>query len=215
MNDLEAYAETAMYAARYDRDTDRAVEVARVVEMARLFVDNQDPEDIEAIIALETQVEFDYCYKGERLVRIVATIDRALIRPSNPGTVVIQDFKSTRQCVNLAECFLLIWCAARRWAGFEYVLELIWIDAEEGTVTVDVITANMVRKQHKILTTALLRRLNEEPVAEAGPACTFCCIRDKCQGLPAVDMDEGMRCRFEGGVSASWQRGVSGWAADF
>jgi len=191
MSDLEAFAESAVYAARYTPDVDRAVEVKRVVEMARLFCAHQDPEDIDAIIALETQVEFDYSYKGERLVRIGATIDRALIRSDSPGRVVLQDFKSTRQCVSLAECFIIIFCGARKWPGYEYVLELIWCDAEDGTVVVDVITADTVRKQHKILTTALLRRLHEEPVAEPGPACPFCPRRDACQGLPPVDMAEG------------------------
>lgn len=190
LSDLEGYAETAVYAARYDRSVDRAVEVARVMGMAQLFVDNQDAEDVEAIIALESQVEFDYSFKGQKLIRIASTIDRVLIRPDRPGVIVVQDFKSTRQQVNLAECFILIWCAARKWPGFEYVLELIWVDAEDGTVTNDVVTADMVRKQHKILTTALLRRLKEEPVAQPGPACLWCAIRDSCQGLPAVDMAE-------------------------
>ena len=190
LSDLEGYAETAVHAARYDRSVDRDLEVQRVMGMARLFCDNQDEEDIAAIIALETQAEFDYSFKGQRLIRIASTIDRALIRPSRPNFVVIQDFKSTRQTINLAECFLLIWCAARRWPGFEYILELIWVDSEEGQVTVDQVTMDMVRRQHKILTTALLRRLDEEPVAQAGPACLWCPIRESCQGLPAVDMED-------------------------
>lgn len=190
MSDLEGYAEGAVMAARYQRDVDRVIEVERVMAMTHLFVGNQDPEDLEAIVALETQVEFDYKFKGQALARIGATIDRVLIRPDRPGTVVIQDYKSTRQCINLAECFLLIWCAARKWPGLEYVLELIWVDADEGTLTVDVVTADMVRRQHKILTTALLKRLSTPPVAESGPACTFCPLRDSCQGLPAVDLVE-------------------------
>lgn len=192
MSDLEGYAESAVMAARYGRDVDRALEVQHVMGMARLFVENQDPEDIAdgVIVALETQVEFDYYFKGEALARIGATIDRVLIRPDLPGVIVVQDYKSTRQVINLAECFLLIWCAAKKWPGYDYVLELIWVDAEDGTVTNDVISADMVRKQHKIITTALLKRLTTPPVAESGPACTFCPLRDSCQGLPAVDLVE-------------------------
>ena len=190
LSDLEGYAETAVHAARYDRSVDRELEVQRVMGMARLFCDNQDPEDVDAIIALETQVEFDYSYKSQKLIRIASTIDRVLVRPATPSLLVLQDFKSTRQSVQLAECFILIWCAARKWPGYEYVLELVWADAEEGTVTVDVITADMVRPQHKILTTALLKRLTTPPEAQSGPACCWCPLREGCQGLPAVDMRE-------------------------
>jgi hypothetical protein len=188
--DLETYAQTAVHAARYDRNVDRAYEVKRVVEMAKLFCDSQDPEDIEAIIALETQVEFDYHFKGGGLARIAATIDRALIRPEAPNVLVLQDFKSTRQQINLAECFILIWAGSHKWPGYEYTLELIWVDAEEGQVDVDVITADAVRTQHKLITSALLKRLSTEPVAESGPSCTFCPLRDNCQGLPAVQLGE-------------------------
>jgi hypothetical protein len=190
MADLEAYAATAVMAARYERDVDRRDEISRVVAMAELFCNNQDEEDVAAILALETQVEFDYSFKGEKLVRIAATIDRVLVRADNPGLLVVQDYKSTRQQINLAECFISLWCAARKWRGYEYVLELIWVDVEEGQVLVDVIPADMVRSQHKLLTSALLNRLSSEPTAESGPACTWCPIREACQGLPAVDLAE-------------------------
>jgi hypothetical protein len=188
--DVEAFAQTAVHAARYDREIDKSYEVKRVVEMVKLFCDNQDEEDIAAIIALETQVEFDYKFKGQRLVRIAATIDRALIRPESPSILVVQDYKSTRQQVNLAECFILMWSASKKWPGYEYILELIWVNAEEEQVVIDVVRADVVRNQHKLITTALLKRLTVAPQAESGPACTFCPLRDGCQGLPAVDLAE-------------------------
>ncbi len=188
IKDVEAFAASAVYAARYERDVDREAEIAIVSAMTLLLVDNTDPEDLQAIIALETQSEFDYNYMGEPLVRIAGTIDRVLIR--DPGVLVIQDFKSTRQTINLAECFLLIWIAARKWPGYKYVLELIWVDFEDGQVSVDYVTQDMVRSQHKILTSALLKRKAEVPIADPGPACTFCPIRESCMGLDSVDLAE-------------------------
>ncbi len=189
MGDLPVYARQSAYAARYGPGVSRDAEAEVVEEMAQLFCDNQDPEDISAIQALETQIEFDYIFRGEGLARISATIDRALCR--EPGTLTIQDFKTTKQKLDLAECFILLWCASRKWPEYDrWELELIWIDVTEGTVTVDVISHRHVRGQIKILTTALLRVLHLPPVAEPSvEACKWCINREQCQNLPPVRLD--------------------------
>lgn len=189
--DLEAHAASAVYSARYEREVSREDEVDQVLAMTRLFLDNQDYETLAEIVLLETQIEFSYSFKNEKLARISATIDRILIRGDRPDVVVGQDFKSTTgQSVNLAEAFLMIWCLARKFPGKTCELEYIFLDADDGQVCVTVITQEMVRSQHKIITQALLRRLVEPPTAQPGNCCTFCILRDQCQGLDAVDLEE-------------------------
>ena len=190
--DLPAMAREAVYRARYDYGTDKYDETARVIAACKLFCDNQDREDIDAIIALETQIEFEYAYQGEPLCCISAVIDRALVRADQPDRLVIQDLKTTSQRVDLQECFLQLWCAKQKWPGYDnYALEFIWLDVEQNQVTVDVIDCCEVKGQLKLLTAALLRVLHSEPVAEPGVACTFCPLRGECQGVEGVSLADG------------------------
>jgi len=191
MHKVNTLAQQAVQAARYERGVDKDGEVKRVVEAVRLFCDNQDAEDVLSIQALETQIEFDYKYKGRKLVRMSATIDRVLVRPTMPRRLVVQDYKTTRQKIDLRECFLLLYCARQKWTEYdEYVLEMIWIDVEEHQVLMDVIEARHVSGQLGLITAALLRILDNEPIPEPGPQCTFCPMREGCQGLDAVDLDD-------------------------
>lgn len=189
MDDLPTFARQSAYAARYGPGVSRDSEAEIVEEMARLFVGHQDPEDVHCIIALETQVEFDYFFRGEGLARISATIDRALCR--TPGVLTIQDYKTTKQKLAMDECFLILWCASRKWPEYaRWELELVWINLEEGTVTVDVISHRHVRGQIKILTAALLRVLHQPPVAEpSADCCKWCINRENCQNLDPVNLD--------------------------
>lgn len=183
------YARQATYSARYGPGVSRDSEAETVEEMARLFCDHQDPEDVSAIQALETQIEFDYIYRGEGPARVSATIDRALCREA--GVLIIQDYKTTKQKLDLAECFILLWCASRKRPEYtRWELELIWINLEEGTITVDVISHRHVRGQLKILTMAFLRVLHLPPVAEpSGDCCKWCNNRETCQILAPVMLD--------------------------
>ena len=73
MNDLPADARQAAYSARCGSLVSQDAEAEMIEETARLFLDNQDPEGMAAIIAVETQVKFDFEFKGERPARISAT----------------------------------------------------------------------------------------------------------------------------------------------
>ena len=200
MNDLPTYARQAAYSARYGPGISRDSEAEVIEEMARLFLDNQDPEDISAIIALETQVEFDYYFRGEGLARISATIDRVLCRPESPRTLVIQDFKTSKQRLSLEEAFLQLWCASKKWPDYdEWTLELIWIDMDEGQVTVDVVPHRLCRGQLKLLTAALLRVKHLPPTPEPSvDCCQWCPMREECQGLYEVRLDDDGGDVFKG-----------------
>ena len=190
LGDLDTMAREATWRARFNAGTDREAEAAKVSSAVRLFLKNQDEEDLSAIVALETQIEFDYIFKGKPLACVSGTVDRIICR--RPDQLVVQDYKTTVQKISLRECFILLWCSKVRWPGYkEYLLELIWIDVEDGQVTVDTITTDMVRGQHRIITALLLRALTNEPVAEEGPQCTFCPIRGACLGGLAAVNDDG------------------------
>lgn len=201
MGDLPTFARQAAFAARYGPEVNRSAEAETVEEMARLFVDNQDPEDVSNILALETQVEFDYYFRDEPLARISSTLDRVLCRPEAPEKLIIQDIKTTKQRLDLGECFLQLWAAKRKWPGYEsYDLELLWLDLESSSVMVDVIPHRMVRGQLRLLTLALLRiRDLPEPLAEPSvEACRWCPARESCQSLDPVRLDGGDADVFRG-----------------
>ena len=119
-----------------------------------------------------------------------ARLDRLLVREE--GHLVLQDYKAGARKVSHPECFHQLWCAKATWPDFKtYSLELIWVDLEEGTVDMDVVTTDMVKGQQRYLIGAIERAIRGEPVAETGPWCTFCPIRKKCQSFGTVNLEEG------------------------
>ena len=192
LRDLDMFVRQAVMRARYERDADRKAEQEIVRAMTMLFLDNQDEEDILAIYGLEAPAEFDFEWKGAPLARMSARLDRLLVRPENPTHLVLQDYKAGARKVSLAESFLQLWCAKVTWPEFKsYSLENIWVDVNDGTIDVDVISTDMVAGQQRYLIGAAERAIRGEAVAEAGPWCTFCNIRKVCQAFGSVSLEEG------------------------
>lgn len=192
LRDLDLFVRQAVLHARYERDADRKAEMDTVRAMTMLFLDSQDEEDVRAIFALEAPAEFDFHWRGAPMARMSARLDRLLVRADNSKHLVLQDFKSGARKISLSEAFLQLWCSKVTWPDFEsFSLENIWVDLEDGTVDVDVITTDMVSGQQRYLIGAAERAIRGEPVAEAGPWCTFCNIRKKCQAFATVRLEEG------------------------
>lgn len=186
--DIPALAREAVQRQSWPAGTTLAEEAARVECLARTFLASEDPEDVSATLCTETAVGFVFHYCNKPLAYIKATLDRVLVRAEEPDVLVIKEYKTTAQRVELREALLLLWCAKTRWPGFKYVLEYEWIDAAEGSVLRTVVTTDMVQGQLKLLVGSLLRVLSTPPVAEPGPKCQWCHLRPECQELAPVSL---------------------------
>lgn len=141
--DIPALAREAVQRQSWPSGTALAEETGWVEYLARTYIRSEDPEDIAATIGTETVVGFVFHYCEQPLAYIKATLDRVLVRSEEPDTLVIKEYKTGQQRVELREALILLWCAKTRWPGFRYVLEYEWIDAE-GSVERTVVTTNMV-----------------------------------------------------------------------
>lgn len=185
--DIPALAREAVQRQMWPGETVLKDETARVEHLALVYLQSEDPEDIPATICTETTIEFVYWRCGKPLASIKATLDRVLVRPEQPETLIIKEYKTSAQRVELREALLLLWCARTRWPGFKYVLEYEWINVE-GTVERTTVTTDMVQGQLKLLVHSLLRVLSTPPVPEPGAKCQWCYLRPECQELGAVSL---------------------------
>ena len=185
--DIPALAREAVQRQSWPAGTVLAEETARVENLARTYLKSEDPEDIAATIGTETSVGFVFHHCEQPLAYIKATLDRVLIRADALDLLVVKEYKTSQQRVELREALILLWCAKTRWPGFKYILEYEWIDSE-GSVERTVVTTDMVQGQLKLLVTALLRVLNTAPHPEPGPRCQWCHLRPECQELAPVSL---------------------------
>ena len=193
LTNVEAMARSSVYRARYPRDVDRQRALAKVMEAVCMYVTNDDEEDIAATLDLERMTEFPFRHCGQDIYMVSAKIDRTLVRPSAPSRLVARDYKLTAQRIDLREAFILLWSAKQMRPGYEsYAIEYDWIDAEERQVRRDVVEGYELKGQHTIIRDAALRILSaDDHPPSPGDACTFCPLRQNCQGLDAVELAEG------------------------
>lgn len=185
--DIPALAREAVQRQSWPIGTALSEETARVENLVRTYLSSEDTEDIAATVGTETPVGFVFHHCDRPLAYIKATLDRVLVRPEEPETVIVKEYKTGQQRVELREALILLWCAKTRWPGFRYRLEYEWIDAE-GTVERTVVTTDMVQGQLKLLVHSLLRVLNTPPHPEPGPKCQWCHLRSECQELADVSL---------------------------
>ena len=193
LTNVEAMARSAVYKARYPRDVDRARALVKVVEAVCMYVTNDDEEDVSATLDLERMTEFPFRHGGQDIYMVSAKIDRTLVRPSALSRLVARDYKLTAQRIDLREAFILLWSTKQMRPGYtEYAIEYDWIDAEDRQVRRDVVEGYELRGQHSIIRDAALRILSsDDHLPSPGDACTFCPLRQNCQGLDAVELAEG------------------------
>jgi len=190
---IGAMARSAVYKARYPRDVDRQRALGKVIEAVTMYAANDDEEDIAATLDLERMTEFPFRHGGRDAYMVSAKIDRTLVRPSEPSRLIARDYKLTAQRIDLREAFIMLWSAKQMRPGYEeYAIEYDWIDAEDRQVRRDVVEGHELRGQHTLIRDAALRILdgNDHPPSP-GDACTFCPLRQSCQGLDAVELAEG------------------------
>lgn len=191
---VEALARQAVYRGRYPEGTDRGQATEKVLSTVRAYVDSDD--DIGNTLSVERPEEFDYWHNNAPLFRVSVKLDRVLVRPDAPTTLVIRDYKLTaRPKISLPEAMLYLWAAKKafRDQGFtEFLLEYDFIDPD-NRVTREVVSGHDVRGQHPLIVEAAVKviRATDWPPC-VGEACVYCPLRGKtCHVLPAEHMKDG------------------------
>ena len=117
-----------------------------------------------------------------------------LVRASEPTILVVRDYKSGAIRIDLAEVYVMLRAAKHKWPGYEhYLLELDGLDSDDRVVR-ERVDYNECRDQHDCFRTKAVEVLTRgydtgEWPASPGTCCTYCPIRENCQGLPADDID--------------------------
>lgn len=192
---VEALARQAVYRGRYPAGTDRDGATEKVLSTVRAYVASDD--DLANTISVERPEEFDYWHNAAPLFRVSVKIDRILVRPESPTTLVIRDYKLTaRPKISLPEAFLYLWAAKKAFGsqGYdEFLFEYDFIDPD-NRVTREVVSGHDVRGQHPLIVEAAVRviRADEWPAC-VGEACIYCPLRgtETCPALPAEHMIDG------------------------
>ena len=202
LSNLEAMARGAVRNTWYPRDCDKEEQVGRVMAAVNGFIASDDYEDIEGILDLEREGQFEVRMGGRVLCVMSATLDCALVRASQPDTLVIKERKTTAQRIDLKECYIQMRVAWKMYPKFsKIVIEYDWLD-EDNRVARDTITMREVKGQHQIVLSMAYRVLTatEFPSIPCEAACRFCPSRDECATLPADDMSEEQLRRFADAV---------------
>ncbi len=209
LTNLEAVARGAVRNTWYPRDIDREAQVQRVMAAVRGFVQADDYEDIEGILGLEVQGEFEVRVRdgdtGEvRVLCVISSrLDCALSRASSPDTLVIRERKTTAQRVDLRECYIMMRVAKKKYPDYkQVVIEFDWLDPEDNRVVRDTITQREVAGQHRIVMGLAYKVLTatEYPAVPGEQVCKFCPHRTSCQSLPPDVMSEAALRKMADGL---------------
>lgn len=185
---LDTYAKIAFPIDRYDSPDDRAADMDRAVRMVRAYI-ARDP-DIHSTISVEQPVRFPITRSGEYLCHMQARPDRLLVRPEQPGTLVVVDYKTANPSMDLRAVCVLMYTVLRCYPGYSrYVLEVHSIaDATRDPVRIHTKDISgvfpLLREQIRRIYTA-----SDFP-AEPGETCLLCPLRSTCQpDGPGVDIN--------------------------
>jgi hypothetical protein len=195
LSNLEAQARGAVMNNWYPRGIDVEEQVRRVMAAVRGFAAADDYEDIQGILpgGLEKGGEFSLRLEDGRVLCVLsAVLDCLLVRDSQPDTLIIRERKTTAQRIDLKECYIQMRIARKMFPQYPNIaIEFDWLD-EDNRVIRDTVTARMVRGQHQIVLGMAYRVLTatEFQAVPGETQCRYCSEREKCQQLPADEINE-------------------------
>ncbi len=191
---LPAQALDAVWATKWPQGTDRQEAVGRVITSVHGFINADDEEAIEGTLDIERQGQFEVTDKktGEVLFVVSATLDRTLVRASEPHRGIVRESKTTAQKISLKEAYLQLWVARKMYQGrglTSWAVEYDFLD-EDYRVVRETVEWEDVQGQSQIILQRAMRVLyaTEYP-AIPGAQCTYCSLRDDCTSLPAEGID--------------------------
>ena len=205
LSNLEALSRGAVRNTWYPKDIDMETQVRRVMAASRAFVDADDEEDIAGILDLERGGQFEVKMEGQVLCVISATLDCLLVRASRPDTLVLREWKTTAQRIDLKECFIQFWIAHKMYPAYkQIVIEFDWLDEEDRRITRDTVTLREIKGQRQIILGMAYKVLTAtEFPASPGSVCCYCPRREECQSLPAEDIRENQFRRMADQLGAA------------
>lgn len=191
---LGAVVDRAIKKVHYSPDTDKNAERQRVTSMARSLVEADDYEDVDGTIGVEVSIEYDLKHNGRQMLKISSRLDRVLARASAPEVLVVRDYKSGKIRIDLIEAYIMLRTTKHKWPDYDrYQLEVDGFN-EEDRVIRETVDYQECRDQHDYFRTRAVEVLTRgydygEWPACPGERCTYCRIRQDCQGLLADDID--------------------------
>ena len=193
---IDAITRRAVYKGRYSEACDRDIAIARAKIAAMAFVESDDGDDIEGTKRCEELIEFEVGENGQALYLVSATLDRVIVRQSEPDLLVVRDYKTGKAGVDLRQALIQLWAAKQRYKGFaRYKLEVDSLN-DDDRIEREVIWGKDLIGQKAVLHQLAKRVLSASMyIAEPGPQCTYCPLRPTCDVAESVefDIDEDLR----------------------
>jgi hypothetical protein len=177
---MDAITQSAFFARGYPDETIREEEIERCKQIVTSYVVRDF--EAEGTVDVERQSEFAIHHGGKPLFLLSAKMDRVVVRPSYPETLVVKDYKCGKRHLNLEEAFILLWAAKLQYPNYKrHHLELEWL-CINNVYQVDVITPFMLRGLYsKIKDRALKIFQSDDYPAEPGETCCWCPLKSVCQ----------------------------------
>ncbi len=189
---LDAYIFKAMKKHRYADENAKAADSARISQMVRGYVaaeDNDEHTDAKGTIAVERLFEHTVTYRDKPLFVLSARLDRLIVRPDEPQTLIVRDYKTGGSPVPLESSFCQLWAAKLKYGErfANYRLEIDHIDSD-GRIDRDIVettTFKGIRRWIVERTIAVLTAA-EQPEQPSEDACTWCVLAPGCQAVRGV-----------------------------
>lgn len=190
LNALEIASRKAFARHRYADAEQEATHRHRCERMVCGYVEQDDPEDAEGTIKVEHPIEKPIHLPNGTSFVVSGRLDRVIVRASQPNTLLIRDYKTTKPRLDLDHAFMSLWLAKLEWPQFDrYELQYDWLD-EGGRVERDTVTAARVKGLYAPLVARIEQVLGaHEHPAEPCDGCVFCPLRAECQPQVSIAID--------------------------
>lgn len=180
----------------YQSDEDRQYDIRRARRLLLRYLD-EDEDDAPCTIAVERQCSYPVRVEGAVLFEATARLDRLLVRPSAPDTLVCRDYKVSSSRPLDIEAVWLNLASARaqfREAGYKHWTLEVENLTDDGTERCTYHSADL-----KGVVTLVVERVQRhlgatEVIPTPCEACHFCQVKPECPAhanaiVDVADMD--------------------------
>lgn len=185
---LDAYLHFAFAPQPYTDEQERASDIQRARKMILSYVD-QD-EDSEGTLAVEKIIRTQTKTLNGTAYTCSTRLDRVLVRPDRPGTVVVRDYKMGRSVfLHPLQIFLYLAAAKSEYddRGREFVLEIDAV-SEEGVHRATYSSQHLTGVIHELgRLVARYAAATNYPAEPSDEQCLFCPLKPTCQPDRFVD----------------------------
>ena len=191
LEDLDVWTREAFFRQRYSDEQCRELDMDRAKRMVGGYVYQADGAETVGTIATERLLERPIFHDGKPLFVLSGVVDRMIVLPDDPDTLILLDLKTGRPKVDLWQACVLLALAKLTMPQYKkYVLFYDWLD-EGGRVDRDGInTADVKGVWPRIMRRAVEVLTADEHLAEPTDYCTYCPLRADCQPTAGTTIEE-------------------------